>query len=88
VLGISALMVGLILAILGVALFLNLLSLRDLAESTRLSPVIWVVFDVRDEVSHRRAQGLELLVGLVGVAMASLAVWWFQTRRRGVRRGQ
>jgi hypothetical protein len=68
-LAISALTVGVVLAILGVALFLNVLSLRELAESTRVSPAIWAVFEVRDDLSHRRAQGFELLVGLIGVAM-------------------
>jgi hypothetical protein len=87
-LAIAVVAAGLTLALLGAALLLNLLSLRELVELTRLSAVIWVVFDVRDEVSHRRAQGLELLTGLVGVAIVSLAAWWFQSRARGVRRGR
>jgi hypothetical protein len=73
VLAMSALTVGVVLAILGVALFLNVLSLRALAESTQVSPAIWAVFEVRDDLSHRRAQGLELLVGLIGVAMVTVA---------------
>jgi hypothetical protein len=55
VLALAAFVAGLVLAILGGALFWNLLSLRAVAASTRLSPVIWAVVDVRDEVSHRRA---------------------------------
>jgi hypothetical protein len=82
----STLAAGLAVAVLGTALFLNLLSLRELAESTHLGPVIWFVFDVRDNVSHLRAQGLELLGGLFGVAMASLAAWWFRARDHGIRR--
>lgn len=70
------------LAVLGVALFLNVLSLRAIAESTRLPPLIWVVFDVRDDVSHRYAQALELFVGCIGLAMAALGVWWNRVRRR------
>jgi hypothetical protein len=87
VLAISALAAGCVLALLGAALFLNVLSLRELAVSTRLSPATWAVFQVRDEISHRRAQSLELLVGLVGVAMVILASWSFRPRGPGVRRG-
>ena len=88
VFAVSVLVAGLALILLGAALFLNVLSLRELAASTQLSPAIWAVFEVRDEVSHRRAQGLELLVALVGVALIALATWWLQTRARGVRGGQ
>ena len=87
VLAISALVAGCVLAILGTALFLNVLSLRELAATSRLSPAIWAVFEVRNEISHRRAQSLELLVGLVGVAMVILASWSFRPRDPGVRRG-
>ena len=81
VLAISTLVAGLVLVIFGAALVLNVLSLRDLAESTRLHPAIWAVFEVRDELSHRRAQWLELLVGLWGASMVVSAAWWLRTHR-------
>ena len=63
---------------MGVMLFLNVLSLRDLALETRLQVAIAAVFDARDEMSHRRAQGLELLIGLGGAALALAAVLWLR----------
>ena len=87
VLALSALAAGCVLAIVGAALFLNVLSLRELAATSRLSPAMWAVFEVRDEISHRRAQSLELLVGLVGVVMVILATWSFRPRDPGGQRG-
>jgi hypothetical protein len=81
------LVVGLILAILGVMLFLNVLSLRELVLATRLHPAISVVFEARDELSHRRAQGIELLVGLFGAAMVTLAARWLRADEPHVRTG-
>jgi hypothetical protein len=69
------LLVGLALAVLGAALVLNFLSLRELVEQTRFHPAIEAVFDVRDEMSHRRAQSLELVSGLSGVTLFGVAVW-------------
>jgi hypothetical protein len=74
----SVLAVGLGLAVLGAALVLNLVSLRDLVELTHVDPAIAVVFEARDEVSHRRAQGLELVLGGVGLSMAALTTWWLR----------
>jgi hypothetical protein len=71
----SLLLIGLGLTVLGAALVLNLASVRDLAEQTRLHPAIEAVFDVRDEMSHRRAQWLELASGLGGVGLLGLAIW-------------
>ena len=70
---------GFVVMIFGAALVLNILSLRDVAESTRLHPAIWAVFEVRDELSHRRAQWLELVVGLSGASMVAWAAWWLRT---------
>jgi hypothetical protein len=83
VLAISTLLAGLLLVIFGAALVLNVLSLRDLAESSRLHPAIWAVFEVRDELSHRRAQWLELLLGLSGASMVVTAAWWLRAHRVG-----
>ena len=79
----SVLVVGAVLTIFGVMLFLNVLSLRDLALETRLHPAISVVFDARDDMSHRRAQGLELLTGLGGAAIVLASAWWLRTSWRG-----
>jgi hypothetical protein len=69
------LLVGLGLAVLGAALVLNFASLRELVEQTRFHPAIEAVFGVRDEMSHRRAQWLELVSGLSGVGLLGLAAW-------------
>jgi hypothetical protein len=57
------------------ALVLNLASLREIVEQTQFHPGIVAVFDLRDEMSHRRAQWLELASGLSGVSVFALAVW-------------
>jgi hypothetical protein len=84
-LAVSALLAGFVLMILGAALFLNVLSLRELIVSTRLHPAISAVFEVRDELSHRRAQLVEAIVGLIGVGMMGIAAWWLQAHTHGVR---
>ncbi len=71
----ALLVVGLGLTLLGGALVLNIASLRDLVEQTQLHPVVVAVFDLRDEMSHRRAQSLELVAGLGGLVVCVLAVW-------------
>jgi hypothetical protein len=77
-----ALAVGVVLALLGALLFLNFLSLRDLVLQTHLHPAIAVVFDARDEMSHRRAQGFELLTGLAGAVIFLGGAAWLRTSRR------
>jgi hypothetical protein len=69
------LVVGLALTVLGAALVLNLASLRDLVDQTRFHPAIEAVFDVRDEMSHRRAQSLELASGLSGMGLLGFSIW-------------
>jgi len=76
ILAISVLVLGVVLAVFGVMLYLNVLSLRDLVLETRLHSAIAAVFDVRDDMSHRRAQGLELLTGVGGAALALVAGLW------------
>ena len=77
----AALVLGVFLAVMGALLFLNMLSLRDLALETHLNPAIAVVFDTRDEMSHRRAQALELLTGVAGFIVLVGAVTWFRKTR-------
>ena len=77
------LVIGAVLAVFGAMLFLNFLSLRGLVLETRVHPAITVVFDTRDDMSHRRAQGLELLTGLGGVVIIVGAAWWLRTSRQG-----
>ncbi|MCA1646045.1 MAG: hypothetical protein LC797_11470 [Chloroflexi bacterium] len=69
------LVVGLGLTVLGAALVLNFASLRELVEQTRFHPAIEAVFAMRDEMSHRRAQSLELASGVSGAALFVLGVW-------------
>ena len=76
------LVVGTGLSLLGAALFLNIVSLRALAQSSQLYPAIWLVFVVRDELTHRRAQWLELLVGAGGLTIVLSAAWWNHARQR------
>jgi hypothetical protein len=71
-----------LLAVFGAMLFLNFLSLRGLVLETRVHPAIAVVFDTRDDMSHRRAQGLELLTGLGGVVIIVGAAWWLRAARQ------
>jgi hypothetical protein len=78
---VGLLVVGIVLATLGLALVVNLLSLREVAEQTQLHPAIVVVFGVRDELSHRWAQGLELALSLGGLCVVACAAWWFHRRR-------
>jgi hypothetical protein len=77
----GVLLVGVALGLLGAMLFLNFLSLRDLILATHLHPAIAVVFDARDEMSHRRAQALELLAGLAGLGVVLAAGVWLRTSR-------
>ena len=84
VLAICVLTAGCVLVVFGTALVLNVLSLRELAEWTRLPPVVGAVFEVRDELSHRRAQWIEAVVGVVGLAMASAAAWRLHGRGPGI----
>ena len=79
------LVVGVVVAIFGAVLCLNVLSLRDLVLETGLPPAIAVVLDGRDEMSRRRAQGLEFLTGLAGVVVVLGAAVWLRTSRRGSR---
>jgi hypothetical protein len=83
VVAISILGGGVALAILGAALVLNLVSLRELVESTRLDPAIAAVFEVRDELSHRRAQTAELGVALGGGTLVVTAGWWLRAQAVG-----
>jgi hypothetical protein len=69
------LLVGLALALFGAALVFNFVSLRALVEQTRISPAIVAVFDIRDEMSSRRAHWLELAVGLSGVGLLGFGLW-------------
>jgi len=80
ILAISVLVLGVVLAVFGVMLYLNVLSLRDLVLETHLPVAIAAVFDVRDEMSHRRAQGLELLIGSGGAALALVAGLWLRVQ--------
>jgi hypothetical protein len=81
ILAISVLLLGVVLAVFGVMLYLNVFSLRDLVVETRLHPAIAAVFDARDDMSHRRAQGLELLTGVGGAALVALAALWLRIQR-------
>jgi hypothetical protein len=81
ILAISVLVLGVVLAVFGVTLYLNVFSLRDLVLETRLHPAIGAVFDARDDMSHRRAHGLELLIGVGGAALVALASVWLRAQR-------
>jgi hypothetical protein len=74
------LLIGLALAVFGTALVLNIVSLRELAEQTRIGPAIVAVFDVRDEMSDRRAHWLEFVVALGGAGLLACAVWLLRRR--------
>jgi len=76
------LLLGAALTLLGAMLFLNLLSLRDVILATHVDPAIAVVFDTRDEMSHRRAQGMELMAGVAGIAVVVGASAWLWASRR------
>jgi uncharacterized membrane protein YidH (DUF202 family) len=76
------LLLGIALALLGAMLFLNFLSLRDVVAATHVDPAIAVVFDTRDEMSHRRAQGLELIAGVAGIAIVLGVSVWLRAARR------
>jgi drug/metabolite transporter (DMT)-like permease len=80
------LLAGVGLAILGVALVLNVLSLRELALESHVHPAIVAVFDVRDGLSHRRAQLLELLMALAGLVIIGFGgclMWQGRADARG-----
>jgi hypothetical protein len=76
------LLLGTALTLVGAMLFLNLLSLRELILATHVDLAIAVVFDTRDEMSHRRAQGMELVAGLAGIAVVLAASVWLRAYRR------
>ena len=78
ILATSVLVLGVVLAVFGVTLYLNVFSLRDLVLETRLHPAIAAVFDARDDMSHRRAQVLELLIGVGGGGLAVVAGLWLR----------
>ena len=78
----GVLVAGVALTVLGLGLVINVLSLRDLVEQTRLHPAIAVVFEVRDALSHRLAQGLELMAGLIGLSFAGGAAFWLRRTRK------
>jgi hypothetical protein len=78
----AVLVLGATLMLVGAMLFLNFLSLRELIVETHLDPAIAVVFDTRDEMSHRRAQAVELLTGLAGAATVLGAAAWLSMSRR------
>lgn len=82
VLATTVVVVGVVLVLLGGTLFLNYASLRDLVVESRLDPAIAVVFDTRDEMSHRRAQALELLTGVAGLgAILGAGAWLLSAPR-------
>ncbi len=77
----SLVVIGVVLTVFGTMLFLNFFSLRDLVLETHVQPAIAIVFDTRDDISHRRAQGLELLTGLGGVVLVVAAASWLRISR-------
>ncbi len=86
VIGISlVVLLGLILAFLGIASALNLLSLRELL----LDMELWRAFRLADRthamMRHSTVQVLELGFGLIGLGLLGSAAWWLKGRR-GLRR--
>ena len=86
--GISlAVLLGLILALLGIASALNLLSLRELL----LDMELWRAFRLADRahamMRYRTVQVLELGFGLVGLGLLGGAAWWLRNRHSLRRQG-
>ena len=78
---------GLSLAMVGLAATLNLLSIRSLLARLELWRLYWLAVRLHELISHRRVQGLELTMGLIGLALFGLVVvallWWMSRHRFG-----
>jgi hypothetical protein len=80
--------VGLQLLLLGCAMELNIVSLRELTRGQRLGQVVALIFVLRNRLSHQHAQAAELLLGLLGAAAIAagatreLLTWYRLARRR------
>ena len=77
-------LLGLALAVLGIASVLNRISLRALLIHMELWQAFLLAEGVHAMLRHRVVQGLELAFGLLGLALVGGAAWWLMTRgRRG-----
>ena len=80
--------IGLQLLLLGCAMELNIVSLRELTRGQRLGQLVALVFILRNHLSHRHAQAAELLLGLLGAAAIAagatreLLAWYRLARRQ------
>lgn len=74
--------------LLGAALELNVLSMRKAVEDQQLGRAVTPIFTFRAQLSHYRAQQLELLLALLGAALIATGVtrellaWYRLTRQR------
>jgi hypothetical protein len=64
---------GLLIAMLGLAAALDIISLRALAAETDIERFRLTVEHARALFSHRKAQGLELAAGLSGLGLLALS---------------
>ena len=70
----AAVLVSLVVAALGLAAVLDLVSLRTLAADTDIDRLSLVVEHARALVSHRKAQGLELAAGFTGIGLLAISL--------------
>lgn len=84
----ALIIIGLQLLLLGSAMELNIVSLRELTRGQRLGQIVALVFILRNHLSHRHAQAAELLLGLLGAAAIAagatreLLAWYRLARRQ------
>ena len=79
-------LLGLVLAALGIASALDLLSLRELLLDMDLGQAFRLADRAHAMVRHRTVQVLELAFGLVGLGLLGAAAWRLKGRR-SLRRG-
>lgn len=77
--------------LIGAGLQLNLISVRRAVEHQRLGRLVLWVFEARGNLSHVRAQELELFVALLGAAFIAFGVTrelvaWYSLARRDLPR--
>ncbi len=71
---------GLAMAVLGIALVLDLVSLRVLFTEMGLSGLLALTAKLHAMLRHRAVQEIELAFGLGGVGLLGSAAWWLWSR--------